>query len=81
MAFAWLRVGVTVIELVEFVTDAEYVVVADAKEGDNVPELNERFDKVDKRIDGLEVTVNHRLDEVGSRLTSVERRATLLEPN
>jgi len=37
------------------------------------------FAEVDRRIDGLEVTMNHRFDEIGGRLTSVERRITILE--
>jgi hypothetical protein len=41
--------------------------------------VDDRFDGTDRRIDGLEVTMNHRFDEVGSRLTSVERRTTILE--
>lgn len=36
-------------------------------------------ERIDKRIDGLESTMNHRFDEVGSRLTSVEGRTRALE--
>ena len=45
-AFASLRVAVTVTELVAFVTEAVYEVVADANAGDNVPELTVRAESV-----------------------------------
>ena len=46
LAFASLRVAVTVTELVALVTDAVYDVVAEAKAGDNVPELIVSADNV-----------------------------------
>ena len=46
LAFASLRVAVTVKELVALVTDAVYDVVAEAKVGDNVPELNDNDERV-----------------------------------
>ena len=46
LALASLRVAVNVTEFVAFVTDAVYEIVADANAGDNVPELNERAERV-----------------------------------
>ena len=46
LAFASLRVAVTVTELVALVTDAVYDVVADANVGDKTPELNDKAERV-----------------------------------
>ena len=46
LAFASLRVAVTVTELVALVTEAEYEVVADANVGDKTPELKDKAERV-----------------------------------
>ena len=42
-------------------------------------QTDKRFEKVDQHLDRLESTMNHRFDEMVGRLTSVERRTTVLE--
>lgn len=41
--------------------------------------MDKRLDRMDRRFDGLDATMEHGFAELGSRLTSVERRTTLLE--
>lgn len=47
--------------------------------GQEFVKVYDRFNQVDNRISGLETTMNHRFDEVGGRLTSVESRVSALE--
>ena len=53
VAFAWFLVGVTVIEVVAFVTLAEYEVVDEANVGERVPEEMVNPDKV-ASVEGVE---------------------------
>jgi hypothetical protein len=40
--------------------------------------MDEKFEKVGNRIDGLEATMNHRFDEVDGRLMSLEKRIAFI---
>jgi len=42
-------------------------------------DMDERFDKVNERFDKVDTTMKHGFAEQSSRLTSVERRTTILE--
>ena len=42
-------------------------------------EIDERFNGVDQRFDRIEATMEHNQAELCGRLTSVERRTTILE--
>ncbi len=46
---------------------------------DRFNKVDERFKKVDERFDKVDTTIEHIRADLGSRLTSVERRTTILE--
>ena len=56
VAFAWVRVGVTVIEVTELATVDVYEAVAEAKDGERVAVVSESADSV-ATVDAARVTV------------------------